>query len=62
MGKIVAAMYLTLDGVMEEPSWTVPYWDDEMPNSSWTYCSAVTRCCSDESHMRCLRRLGLQQR
>ncbi|MBT2571038.1 dihydrofolate reductase family protein [Planococcus sp. ISL-110] len=30
MGKIVVAMYLTLDGVMEEPSWTAPYWDDEI--------------------------------
>lgn len=30
MGKIVVAMYLTLDGVMESPSWTVPYWDDSL--------------------------------
>lgn len=30
MGKIIVAMYLTLDGVMEEPSWTAPYWDDEI--------------------------------
>lgn len=30
MGKIVVAMYVTLDGVMEEPSWTAPYWDDEI--------------------------------
>ncbi|MDJ0332239.1 dihydrofolate reductase family protein [Planococcus sp. S3-L1] len=30
MGKIVVVMYVTLDGVMEEPSWTAPYWDDEL--------------------------------
>ncbi|ANU26962.1 dihydrofolate reductase family protein [Planococcus versutus] len=30
MGKIIVAMYVTLDGVMEEPSWTAPYWDDEL--------------------------------
>ncbi|ANU14527.1 Dihydrofolate reductase [Planococcus halocryophilus Or1] len=30
MGKIIVAMYLTLDGVMEEPSWTASYWDDEI--------------------------------
>lgn len=30
MGKITVAMYLTLDGVMEAPSWTTPYWDDTL--------------------------------
>ena len=30
MGKIVVAMYLTLDGVMESPSWTMPYWEDSL--------------------------------
>lgn len=30
MGKIIVAMYVTLDGVMEEPSWIAPYWDDEI--------------------------------
>ena len=28
MGRIVVSMYLTLDGVMQSPSWTAPYWDD----------------------------------
>jgi dihydrofolate reductase len=23
-------MYVTVDGVMEEPAWTVPYWNDEI--------------------------------
>lgn len=30
MGKITVAMYLTLDGVMEAPSWTMPYWEEEL--------------------------------
>ncbi len=30
MRKVVAAEYLTLDGVMEEPAWTMPYWNDEL--------------------------------
>ena len=39
MGKIVAAEYVTLDGVMEDPGpagefeyrgWTLPYWNDEL--------------------------------
>jgi dihydrofolate reductase len=30
MRKVIAATYLSLDGVMEEPSWTAPYWNDEI--------------------------------
>jgi dihydrofolate reductase len=30
VGKIVVSMYLSLDGVMEEPAWTMPYWNDEL--------------------------------
>lgn len=30
MGKVVAAEYLSLDGVMEEPAWAMPYWNDEL--------------------------------
>jgi dihydrofolate reductase len=30
MGKITVSMYLTLDGVMEQPAWTAPYWNDEL--------------------------------
>ncbi|HSJ37545.1 MAG TPA: dihydrofolate reductase family protein [Planococcus sp. (in: firmicutes)] len=30
MGKIRVSMYVSLDGVMEEPSWTAPYWNDEI--------------------------------
>jgi dihydrofolate reductase len=28
--KIVVAEFLSLDGVMEEPTWTAPYWNDEI--------------------------------
>ncbi|RPD46197.1 dihydrofolate reductase [Hymenobacter sediminis] len=30
MRKVVVAMYLTLDGVMENPAWTTPYFDEEV--------------------------------
>jgi dihydrofolate reductase len=30
MRKIVVSMYVSLDGVMEEPSWTMPFWSDEI--------------------------------
>jgi dihydrofolate reductase len=30
MGKVVAVEYVTLDGVFEEPSWSGPYFNDEL--------------------------------
>ena len=30
MGKITVAIYTTLDGVFESPSWTAPYWDEAL--------------------------------
>lgn len=30
MSKVVAAEFLTLDGVMENPAWTGPYFNDEL--------------------------------
>lgn len=30
MRKIIVSEYLSLDGVMENPAWTVPYWNDEI--------------------------------
>jgi dihydrofolate reductase len=30
MGKIVAVSYVTLDGVFEEPSWSGPYFNEEL--------------------------------
>ncbi|MEI6291620.1 MAG: dihydrofolate reductase family protein [Chloroflexota bacterium] len=32
MNKLIAAEFLSLDGVMEDPSWTMPYWNDEIAN------------------------------
>lgn len=30
MRKIVVTEFLSLDGVMEDPAWTAPYWNDEI--------------------------------
>jgi dihydrofolate reductase len=30
MRNIVVAEFLSLDGIMEEPAWTFPYWNDEI--------------------------------
>jgi dihydrofolate reductase len=30
MRKVVLSMFVSLDGVMEEPAWTFPYWNDEI--------------------------------
>ncbi|XRG77950.1 dihydrofolate reductase family protein [Rossellomorea sp. GAMAL-10_SWC] len=30
MRKVIVSMYLSLDGVMEEPSWTMPYFNEEV--------------------------------
>ena len=30
MSKVIAAEYLTLDGVMKNPAWTAPYFNDEL--------------------------------
>jgi len=30
MRKLVVSEFISLDGVVEEPSWTVPYWNDEI--------------------------------
>ena len=30
MRRVVLAEYVSLDGVMEEPSWTAPFWNDEL--------------------------------
>ena len=32
MRKITVSMFMSLDGVMEEPKWTSPYWNDEIAN------------------------------
>ena len=30
MRKVVVSEFVSLDGVMEDPSWTAPYWNDEI--------------------------------
>lgn len=32
MRKLVVTEFLSLDGVMENPAWTLPYWNDEIAN------------------------------
>jgi dihydrofolate reductase len=29
MSKVVAVIYISMDGVVEEPAWTGPFWNDE---------------------------------
>lgn len=30
MGRLIISEFLSLDGVMENPAWTAPYWNDEI--------------------------------
>lgn len=30
MRKVVVAEYVSLDGLMEDPAWTRPFWNDEL--------------------------------
>jgi hypothetical protein len=30
MRKVVFSMFISLDGVVEDPAWTTPYWNDEI--------------------------------
>jgi len=30
MRKVVASMFMALDGVIQEPMWSLPYWNDEI--------------------------------
>ncbi len=32
MRKLVVSMFVSLDGVMEDPAWTRPYWNDDIAN------------------------------
>ena len=57
MRRIVAAEYLSLDGVTEDPGpageyehrgWTVPYWNDEVAKCRPTSSSPATHSCSAE--------------
>lgn len=30
MRKVIVSEYMSLDGVVEDPAWTAPYWNDEI--------------------------------
>jgi hypothetical protein len=32
MRKVVVSEFVSLDGVIESPMWTFPYWNDEIAN------------------------------
>ncbi len=40
MRKIRLAMYVSLDGVVENPAWTGPFWNDELANLQKDYLFA----------------------
>jgi dihydrofolate reductase len=37
MRKLKLAMYVSLDGVVEEPAWSGPYWNDQLADLQATY-------------------------
>lgn len=40
MGKLKLAMYVSLDGVVEDPAWTAPFWNDELSDLQEKYLYA----------------------
>jgi len=40
MRKLKLAMYVSLDGVVEEPAWTAPFWNDELAQLQAEYLFA----------------------
>jgi dihydrofolate reductase len=40
MRKLKLAVYVSLDGVVENPAWTAPYWDDELSQLQADYLYA----------------------
>jgi dihydrofolate reductase len=37
MRKLKLAVYISLDGVIEDPAWTAPYWNDELSDLQEAY-------------------------
>src|SRR5215467_7486685 len=37
MRKLKLAMYVSLDGVVEDPAWTAPFWNDELSDLQEEY-------------------------
>ena len=44
MRKLKLAMYVSLDGVVEDPAWTGPYWNDQLSDlqAAYLYSAATT--------------------
>jgi len=40
MRKVKLAMYVSLDGVIEDPAWTAPFWNDELSDLQAEYLYA----------------------
>ena len=43
MRKLKLAMYVSLDGVVEEPAWTAPFWNDELAMIQASTCTPARR-------------------
>jgi hypothetical protein len=41
MRNIIVSEFVSLDGVMEDPAWTVPYWNDEIAKFKYNELFAV---------------------
>jgi dihydrofolate reductase len=41
MGKLVVSMFVSLDGVMEDPAWTAPYWSDDIARFKYEELAAA---------------------
>ena len=44
MRKLINSTYITLDGVIENPMWTMPYFDEEAAASPVAQTTRPTRC------------------
>lgn len=41
MGKVIVSEYVSLDGVMENPAWTRPFWNDEIATFKGNEMAAI---------------------
>jgi hypothetical protein len=45
MRKVILSLYMTLEGVMEEPAWTVPYGADDIAKFKFDERRAAAGAC-----------------
>ena len=45
MRKVILPLCVTLEGVMEEPAWTVPYWADDIAKIKFDERRAAAGAC-----------------